>query len=79
MTYGYILQSEIESERFYVGRTRGLRARVSSHNAGNVRYTRKWRPWHVKTYIALLDPERALALERYFKSSAGRAFIKKHL
>ena len=71
-TYVYILQSEMESERFYIGRSKDLRARVSSHNAGDVRYTSKWKPWRVKTYVALLHPERALALERYLKSSAGR-------
>src|SRR5207253_5642741 len=70
-TYIYILQSEIDSERFYIGRTRDLRGRLSSHNAGNVRYTRRWKPCRVKTYIAVLDPERGVALERYFKSSAG--------
>jgi putative endonuclease len=78
-TYIYILQSEIESERFYIGRTKDLRGRLSSHNAGNVRYTRRWNSWRVKTYVAVLDPECAVALERYFKSSAGRAFIKKRL
>jgi putative endonuclease len=78
-TYIYILQSEIDSPRFYIGHTRDLRGRLSSHNAGNVRYTRKWKPWRVKTYIAVLDPERGVALERYFKSSAGRVFIKKRL
>jgi putative endonuclease len=78
-TYIYILQSEIESERFYIGRTKELRGRLSSHHSGNVRYTRRWKPWRVKTYIAVLDPERAVALERYFKSSAGRAFRKKRL
>jgi hypothetical protein len=33
----------------------------------------------VKTYIAVLDSARGVALERYFKSSAGRVFIKKRL
>jgi len=78
-TYIYILQSQIESERFYIGRTKNLRGRLSSHNAGNVRHTRRWKPWRVKTYIAVLDSALGIALERYFKSSAGRVFIKKPL
>ena len=77
-TYIYILQSQIESERFYIGRTKNLRGRLSSHNAGNVRHTR-WKPWRVKTYVAVLDSALGIALERYFKSSAGGVFIKKSL
>jgi putative endonuclease len=78
-TYLYILQSEINPERFYIGRTQDLRARVSRHSSGQVRHTSKWRPWRLKTYLALSDSSRALALERYLKSASGRAFIKKRL
>jgi len=78
-TYLYILQSEADLERFYIGRTQDLRARVSRHNSGQVRHTSKWKPWRLKTYFALSDASRALALERYLKSASGRAFIKKRL
>jgi hypothetical protein len=49
------------------------------HNAGEVRHTAKWKPWRIKTYIALVDEVRAKELERYLKSGSGRAFAKKHL
>lgn len=78
-TYVYILQSEISPDHFYVGRTQDLRARVSRHNSGQVRHTSKWKPWRLKTYIALGESNRAVALERYLKSASGRAFIKKRL
>ena len=78
-TYVYILQSEINFDRFYVGRTRDLRARVSRHNSGQVPHTSKWKPWRIKTYIAFSDSERAVAFERYLKSASGRAFIKKRM
>jgi predicted GIY-YIG superfamily endonuclease len=78
-TYVYILQSEAYPDRFYTGRTANLRTRTALHNAGRVRHTAKWKPWRIKTYIALSDPERAIALEQYLKSASGRAFAKKRL
>jgi len=78
-TYAYILQSEADHEHFYVGRTQDLRTRILRHNSGQVRHTSKWKPWRLKTYLALSDASRALALERYLKSASGRAFIKKRL
>jgi putative endonuclease len=77
--YVYILQSEADPNHFYVGRTQDLRARILRHNSGQVRHTSKWKPWRLKTYIALSDPTRAIALEHYLKSASGRAFIKKRL
>jgi putative endonuclease len=77
--YVYILQSEADANHFYVGRTQDLRARISRHNAGQVRHTSKWKPWRLKTYIALSDSTRAIALEHYLKSASGRALIKKRL
>jgi putative endonuclease len=78
-TYVYILQSELDSNHFYIGRTKDLRSRISRHNSGQVRHTSKWKPWRIKTYIALSDASRAMALERYLNSASGRAFIKKRL
>jgi putative endonuclease len=78
-TYVYILQSETRPDHFYVGRTLDLRARVFRHNSGQVRHTSKWRPWRIKTYVALSESNRASAFERYLKSASGRAFIKKRL
>ncbi len=77
--YVYILQSEIDRERFYTGLTDALRKRVRKHNAGRVLHTAKWRPWHLKAYIAFSDRSRATQFERYLKSASGRAFTKKHL
>src|SRR4026209_1325299 len=64
---------------FYTGLTDDLRDRLKAHNAGRIRHTATWRPWRLKTYVAVSNRIRAAKLERYFKSSSGRAFIKKHL
>jgi putative endonuclease len=78
-TYVYILQSETYPNRFYVGQTQDLRARMAQHNAGRIRHTTKWKPWRIKSYVGLSDKQRALALEHYFKSASGRAFAKRRL
>ena len=77
--YVYILQSNANPERFYTGCTRDLRARLEAHNAGAVPPTAEWKPWRVKTYVSLSDEAWARELERYLKSSCGRAFTKKSL
>jgi putative endonuclease len=76
-TYLYILQSEAHPERFYTGRTLDLRVRLRRHNEGMVPHTAKWKPWRIKTYIALSNTDRALALERYLKSSLRQSVYQK--
>ena len=77
--YVYILQSDADPDRHYVGFTEDLKDRLSRHNAGRVAHTSKHRPWHIKSAVAFADRERALALERYLKSPSGRAFARKRL
>ena len=79
MKYVYILQSEIEPERFYIGITDDLQARLSRHNSGQVSHTSKYKPWRIKTYIAFSDEKKAFEFEKYLKSASGRAFSKKRL
>ena len=77
--YVYILQSETEPQRFYTGFTHDLRTRLKQHNCGHIPHTAKWKPWQLKTYVALSNRDRAVRLERYLKSASGRAFVKRHL
>jgi predicted GIY-YIG superfamily endonuclease len=77
--YVYILQSKADPERFYTGSTTDLHQRLIHHNAGRVPHTSKWKPWTLKTYVAMSDAKRAAEPEKYFKSHSGRAFVKKRL
>jgi predicted GIY-YIG superfamily endonuclease len=77
--YVYILKSETDSERFYVGFTEDLNARLKTHNAGQVPHTAKFLPWRIKTAVAFAERQRAVGFERYLKSASGRAFAKKRL
>jgi len=77
--YVYILESQDGEGHFYVGMTADLRARLEMHNSGQVAHSSKFRPWRIKTAIAMRDPAKATLLERYLKTSSGHAFPKKHL
>jgi predicted GIY-YIG superfamily endonuclease len=79
MEYVYILRSEQDLERHYVGVTSDLRSRIAEHNAGEVTHTSKYAPWTLKTYIAFSNEKQAFAFEKYLKSASGRAFAKKRL
>ena len=79
MIYVYILISIKFPERYYVGITHDLRARLRKHNAGEVSHTSKYAPWTLKTYVAFSDEKQAFAFEKYLKSASGRAFAKKRL
>jgi putative endonuclease len=79
MKYVYILQIEIEPERFYTGLTDDLNRRLKGHNSGKSIHTNKYKPWKIKTYIAFSDYAKAKDFEAFLKTGNGRAFIKKRL
>lgn len=79
MYYVYILRSKSDPDRYYVGLTSDLRARLKRHNAGEVPHTSKFTPWELKTYVAFSDEQQAIVFEKYLKSASGRAFAKKRL
>jgi predicted GIY-YIG superfamily endonuclease len=77
MFYVYILQSDIDTERFYVGFTADLKKRLAEHNAGKSIHTNKFKPWSLRTYMGFDNQNRAENFERYLKTSSGRAFMSK--
>jgi len=79
MFYVYVLNSLIDKDRMYIGRTNNLERRLADHNGGECVHTNKLKPWRLCTYIYFDDKEKASAFERYLKSGSGRAFAKRHL
>jgi predicted GIY-YIG superfamily endonuclease len=75
--YVYILKSELDPERFYVGQTRNLKSRLARHNRGEVASSANHRPWKIQTAIAFDEFSKAVAFEKYLKTASGRAFAKK--
>jgi putative endonuclease len=76
--YVYVLRSQAEPARHYVGMTEDLQARLNRHNSGHVPHTSKFRPWQIETAFAFRSKDKAVAFEQYLKSHSGRAFAKKH-
>ncbi len=76
MHYVYILQSDADERRFYTGLTDDLRKRLQSHNAGRVPHTAKWKPWHLKTYVAFQSRTRASDFEQYLHEVCIRTGIR---
>jgi predicted GIY-YIG superfamily endonuclease len=77
--YVYILVSELDPDRHYVGLTDNLENRLASHSAGKVTHTSKHRPWLFETAVAFRDKSKAAAFEKYLKSGSGREFAGRHL
>ena len=77
--YVYILQSKINTDRFYIGFTENIENRLKDHNSGKNSHTAEFKPWRIKTAIAFTDRQTALDFEKYLKTKSGRAFAKKRL
>ena len=75
MYYVYFL--ELSNFDIYVGFSSDLRQRFKSHNDGNVPSTAKFLPAKLKSYVAVETKEKALALEKYFKTGSGKAVANK--
>jgi putative endonuclease len=76
MYYVYILKSKIDGS-LYKGQTENLQNRLHQHNSGKTLSTSKKRPWDIFYFEQFDTREQALKREKYFKSAAGRRFIKK--
>ncbi|MGA3170632.1 MAG: GIY-YIG nuclease family protein [Chthoniobacteraceae bacterium] len=77
-SYIYVLSSESNPARHYVGLTDDLKDRLRRHNAGEIAHTKKFCPWRLHVALAFDDRTKATEFEIYLKSHSGRAFAKRH-
>ena len=78
--YVYILKSQSNPDRFYIGYTADLDKRMKNHsNPKSTAYTMQYAPWELETYVVFKKKILAEKFEIYLKSHAGRAFLKKRL
>ena len=78
MFYTYVLKS-IKRDYYYKGHCHDLEKRVAQHNSGMTTSTKPYIPLAL-VYFEMFDTEQeAVARERYFKSAAGRRFLKNKL
>jgi predicted GIY-YIG superfamily endonuclease len=74
----YILRSDADPARHYVGITDDVDHRLKWHNTGPCGYTTSYRPWSIVVSLEFPDEARARRFERYLKTGSGRAFAKRH-
>ncbi|MFP4024636.1 MAG: GIY-YIG nuclease family protein [Thiohalospira sp.] len=75
MFFVYIIRSKIDG-RLYKGFTNDLERRLKEHNIGKNKTTAPYRPW-VLVYKEIYQTRtEAREREKYFKSGAGREFLK---
>jgi predicted GIY-YIG superfamily endonuclease len=74
----YILASQKDPSKAYIGLTKDLERRLAEHNRSEGGYSAKYSPWSLRTYISFCKEDPAKKFERYLKSGSGHAFLKKH-
>jgi predicted GIY-YIG superfamily endonuclease len=74
----YVLRSQSNPARHYVGATSDVANRLEWHNFGPSGHTREDRPWQPVVVVEFANERTALKFERYLKSGSGRAFAARH-
>lgn len=74
----YILRSDRDPRRHYVGTTRDILTRLEWHNQGPCGHTIHHRPWSLVVTVEFPTEPQAVKFEKYLKSGSGRAFAKRH-
>ena len=78
MFHAYVLKS-INHDFFYKGHCEDLDERLMQHNSGMTQSIRPYMPFIIVYSEEFLTREEAIEREKYFKSAAGRRFLKKKL
>ena len=74
----YLLRSERDPGRHYVGLSSNPDNRLKWHNAGQNVATARDRPWSLLVSIQFRNQDAARQFERYPEVRIGRAFAKRH-
>jgi putative endonuclease len=79
MFCAYAIRSHLAG-RIYIGQTENVAARIASHNNGQVRSTKKDRPWDLIAVEEFKTREAARWMEHELKKSHGRRtrWIEEH-
>lgn len=75
MFYAYVIQSE-RDQSLYKGHCENIETRLTQHNSGMTHSIKSKIPFKLVYSESFLTREEAIKREKYFKSAAGRKFLK---
>ncbi len=78
MYFTYVLRSQ-KDNKFYIGFTKDLKARISLHNNGKSRSTAGRQPLSLIHYEVCLSETDAINREKYLKTGYGRRYLNNRL
>ncbi|MFO7824739.1 MAG: GIY-YIG nuclease family protein [Cyclobacterium sp.] len=73
--YVYILYSA-SLDRFYVGQTQDLEARLQRHNSGRNKSTKAGVPWEMVLFETCVDRTEAVRKETKIKNLGGKRYLQ---
>ncbi len=78
MFHAYVIKS-LSQEYFYKGHCENIEVRIKQHNSGKTVSIRQYAPFELVYFETFETREEAVKREKYFKSAAGRRFLKSKL
>jgi putative endonuclease len=76
MYWVYILESQLNAS-YYIGYTQNLDDRLSRHNSGYEKYTKKYIHWKMIYSTSFSNRGEAMKLEKKLKSFKNRDYLEK--
>ena len=76
--FTYVIRSTV-NKKFYSGHTENLARRMKLHNSGKTRSIKAFIPYELVYYEVFETRKAAIVRERYFKTAAGRRYIRKKI
>jgi putative endonuclease len=76
--YAYVIYSD-KFDHYYKGHCSNLENRLKEHNSGKTKSIKAFIPFRIVYYEEFQTREKAIAREKYFKTAAGRRFLKTKL
>ena len=74
----YIIES-LSDQTWYTGMAKDADARLKEHNAGKNHFTKGHMPWRIIYTEVFPDWSEARVREKYFKTAAGKLWLRKKL
>jgi putative endonuclease len=76
MFYAYVIKS-IQHDYYYKGHCQDLQKRLLQHNSGMTLSLKPYIPFEIVYFEEFETENEAILQEKYFKTSAGRRYLKK--